>query len=85
MKEALRTLRDLLSQLLLALIGQPVPGLSEAERRRFDRKRGRLEKTQAPVGPVGTLRTVAREVLYVLFGQPSPEAPSSASRRRPRS
>lgn len=82
MKGCLTTLWAVLSQFLLALVGQPVPGLSQADREQNARKRRRLEAGKAPVSAFTALRTVAREALLALTGQPSPR--SSASRRRPR-
>lgn len=81
MKAMFGALWTLFTQLLLGLIGQPVPGQSRSERER-NLRQARAEPQ--PAGAREALRAVLREALYALAGQPSPEARSAASRRRPR-
>ncbi|WP_345460204.1 hypothetical protein [Deinococcus carri] len=84
----LGALWTLLTQLFLALLGQPVPGQSRAERTRNLRQRTHTEPERA--GALAALRAVVREALLALTFQPSPESPpassrSASSRRKPRS
>jgi hypothetical protein len=77
----LRAVWTLLTQLVLALIGQPVPGQTGPERRRnLQQAQGEPER----LGAFAALRTVAREAFYALIGQPSPDSRARASRRKPR-
>lgn len=88
MRAALRSLRAVIVELFLGVIGQPRTGLGAVERARHLQKTRRVRQGKR-AGPVTALRTLVREAVYGLIGQPSPgersRAHSDSSRRKPRS
>lgn len=88
MREGLRALRAVVTELFLAVTFQPRAGQTPADRARHLHKTRRV-RTGERAGPLAALRTLGREALCAVFGQPSPEAGSEkrsvSSRRKPRS